>query len=142
MLDGPAEDYTLGDTRQAIVRHLREVEAATPKQLADSLSLNYNTAKVTVKRMSDDGQLDTDGRGNYFLPVQPVTPVTDVTHGQGYTGYGGFTPGESHDPLVPHLVLDKDEVTASCGHPVKVVNTTNGRCAVCIVDSLSARSAS
>ena len=30
--------------------------------------------------MADDGQLDTDGQANYFVPpLSPVTPVTSVT---------------------------------------------------------------
>lgn len=89
MLDGPPTDYTLGDTRQAILRHLRDVQSGTPKQVAAALGLNYNTVKVTCTRMVSDGQLDTDGHGTYL----PVTPVTAVTQDEmdGYTGYAGYT---------------------------------------------------
>lgn len=90
MLDGPAGDYALGDTRRAILRHLRTVEAATPKNLADALGLNYSTAKVTCKRMADDGQLDTDGQGHYFAPMQPVTAVSGVTEEDIGTGLHGY----------------------------------------------------
>ncbi len=78
MLDGPAVDYTLGDTRQRIVRHLREVGAGSPKQVADALGINYETAKKTCRRMADDDQLDTDGSGRYFPPLSPVPPVPAV----------------------------------------------------------------
>lgn len=78
LLDGPAQDYTLGDTRQLILRHLREHSGATPKQLAEGLEINYETAKKTCRRMADDGQLDTDGSGLYFPPVSPVPAVPDV----------------------------------------------------------------
>lgn len=79
MLDGPASDYSLGDTRRQILDHLRAVPGATPKQIADALSLNYETAKKTCKRMFDDDQLDTDGAGTYFLPPSiPVPPVPGV----------------------------------------------------------------
>jgi hypothetical protein len=78
ILDGPPSDYSLGDTRKAILDHLRVVTAGTPRQLADLLSLNYETAKKTCKRMFDDDQLDTDGRGTYFLPSMPVPHVPAV----------------------------------------------------------------
>jgi DNA-binding Lrp family transcriptional regulator len=78
MLDGPAADYSLGDTRQRILRYVREHAAATPKQVADALGINYETAKKTCRRMSDDGQLDTDGSGTYFPPPVPVPPVPAV----------------------------------------------------------------
>jgi hypothetical protein len=74
LLDGPASDYALGDTRAAILRHLREQGSATPSQLADALALNLNTVKSNCRRMVDDEQLDTDGRGHYFPLVQPATP--------------------------------------------------------------------
>ena len=33
-----------------------------------------------MRRMAEDGQLDTDGQGHYLVPpLSPVTPVTDVT---------------------------------------------------------------
>lgn len=106
-LSGQASDYSLGDTRRAILDHLREVGSATPKQVAEAVGIPHNTAKGTLKRMFDDGQIDTDGRGTY-LPLSPVTPVTAVTqdqqqsytptgdvtldHAQSYTGYRGYTP--------------------------------------------------
>jgi hypothetical protein len=96
MLDGAASDYALGDTRQAILRYLREVEAAAPKQIAEAIGAAHNTVKVTCHRMVKDEQLDTDGRGHFFAPVKPVTPVTAVTEdASGYTGYTGYTFEES-----------------------------------------------
>jgi AAA domain len=78
LLEGPALDHTLGDTRAAILRYLREHQAARPKQLADALGIEHNTAKQTCRRMVEDGQLDTDGNGLYF----PVTPVTLSPEGE------------------------------------------------------------
>lgn len=94
MLDGPAADYSLGDTRRAILDHLRTTSAGTPKQIAAALDLNYETAKKTCKRMFDDDQLDTDGSGLYFLPSLPVPPVPAVpdTQGDGDTGDMRDTP--------------------------------------------------
>lgn len=94
MLDGPASDYSLGDTRRAILDHLRTVPGATPRQIADALDLNYETVKKTCKRMFDDDQLDTDGAGTYFPPSLPVPPVPGVpeTAGTGDTRDTGDTP--------------------------------------------------
>ena len=91
MLDGPASDYALGDTRQAILQHLRGVESATPKQIAMALSLNYETVKKTCRRMADAGQLDTDGQGTYFPLVSGVPPVPGVPDepGDGTPGTRG-----------------------------------------------------
>jgi hypothetical protein len=84
MLDGPAADYTLGDTRRRILDYIREHESATPKQLAEALTISHATAKQTCWRMSKDGQLDTDGQGTY-LPISTVTPVTAVTDSDPHT---------------------------------------------------------
>lgn len=163
MLAGPAGDYALGDTRQRILRHLRSVGAATPKEITEALGLNHNTAKVNCKRMTDDGQIDTDGNGHYF-PVQPVTPVTDVIHDHddSHTGYRGYTPDRvaptasrsqgSEDSVSPDLRTlaepsrdaentqrsaedASNGVTQLCGHPSSVINTENRQCALCIVAS-------
>lgn len=119
MLDGEASDYTLSDTRQTILRYLRDVQSATPKQISEALGIDHAAAKQTCWRMSKDGQLDTDGHGLY-LPLSPVTPVTAVT-----------PPGDTGDTGDSH-----HEVTALCGHPVKVISTANGRCALCIAEGM------
>lgn len=83
MLDGPAGDYSLSDTRRAILEFLRTNDAATPKQIADALGIDHNTVKQRCWRMAKDGQLDqADGRY--------VTPVTAITDDQGYGGYTGY----------------------------------------------------
>lgn len=95
LLDGPPSDYALGDTRRAILDHLRTVAAGTPRAIADALSLNYETAKKTCKRMFDDDQLDTDGRGLYFLPASitvPHVPGVPENQGDGDSGDAGDTP--------------------------------------------------
>lgn len=83
ILDGPASDYSLGDTRRAILDHLRVVGAGTPRHIAESLSLNHETVKKTCKRMFDDDQLDTDGAGTYFTPSLPVPHVPAVPERDG-----------------------------------------------------------
>jgi AAA domain len=72
----PADEIMLGDTRVAILRWVRENEGHGPTAIAEGTGMPHNTVKVTVRRMADDGQLDTDGRGHYFAPVTNVTAVT------------------------------------------------------------------
>jgi hypothetical protein len=64
MLDGPASDYELGDTRRRILQLVRERGPLTPSQIADALDLNPNTAKVTTRRMVDD---------EHSTPTAPAT---------------------------------------------------------------------
>jgi RecA-family ATPase len=99
LLDGPAEDYELGDTRRDIVRLLRDNEALTPKQVAERLGVDdkgYERVKKTMRRMADDDQIDTDGAGHYFplslvphVPVVPLFSVPGDTRDTGDTLDGG-----------------------------------------------------
>ncbi len=73
--DIPADEVMLGDTRAAILAYVREHEGARPKEIADGTGLDYATVRQTARRMADDGQLETDGRGSY-LTVTAVTAVT------------------------------------------------------------------
>jgi hypothetical protein len=139
MLAGPASDYTLGDTRQAILRHLRTVEAATPKQIATALKMNYETVKKTCKRMADDGQLDTDGQGTYFTPLSPVPPVPPVPHASDLNDSGGSEENDGDRDTrdardSPHEGAD---VLSLCGHPRSATNTANGRCGLCILAAIT-----
>ena len=79
MLDGPAADYELGETRREILQLVRDVEGLTPSEIADKLGMNINTVKSNVRRMVDDDQLDTDGTGRYSAPLQPATSATGAT---------------------------------------------------------------
>lgn len=76
LLDGPASFYEMSDTRKAIVTALSHTEALGPKAIADLTGISHDAARQTLRRMIEAGQLDTDGNGNYFLPLSPVTPVT------------------------------------------------------------------
>jgi hypothetical protein len=86
--DTPADEIMLGDTRAAILRHVREHEGDRPKQIAEATGIDAATVRQTANRMAKDGQLDTDGHGRYF----PVTAVTAVT-----------LPGQSPDTGVTEL---------------------------------------
>lgn len=84
LLDGPAADHTLSDSRAAILRAVRDQPGVTPKTLAGALGVAAATVRQTCSRMAADGQLTTDGTGRYFAPHSGVTPdppsaVTPVT---------------------------------------------------------------
>ncbi len=80
MLDGPAEDHQLGETRATILRFLRTAPGSTPKVIADGVGLNYNNVRQTCTRMLADGQLAAEPGGRYRVPgVTAVTPVTGGT---------------------------------------------------------------
>jgi hypothetical protein len=66
LLDGPALDHLVGDTRAAILGRLRAAGPARPKQVAEALELDHELVKKTLQRMADDGQVDSDGAGTYF----------------------------------------------------------------------------
>ncbi len=114
LLDGPVEDYTLGDTRTRVLAYVRATGGATPKQVAESLGIDHATAKQTCYRMSRDGQLDTDGRGLY-LPLSPVTPVT-----LSPKIAAGDTPPEHLSPATPPLTWpgDTGDTGDSASRPV------------------------
>ena len=80
LLEGPASDYGLGDTRKAILDYLREMGAGTPKDIAEDLKLSRDLVRKTLNQMAKDGQIDTDGHGLY-MSLDGVTPVPAVTEG-------------------------------------------------------------
>jgi hypothetical protein len=67
LLDGPATDHTLGDTRAAILRHVREHPGARPKDIAEATGLDASLTRKTCARMADDAQLLRDANG-YVAP--------------------------------------------------------------------------
>lgn len=106
LLDGPAADYELGDTRRSILHLLRDGEARTPKAIALELSIPHETAKKAARRMAADGQLEVD-RGVYFTPMSPV-PDVPLSPSEGYG-----------DPLfpVPRVPLSPERDTGTPGTP-------------------------
>jgi AAA domain/Winged helix-turn-helix DNA-binding len=66
LLEGSVDQYTHADTRQKIVSYISENEGVTPKQIADATGLDHGLVKVTVRRMFEEGQLNTDDKGHYF----------------------------------------------------------------------------
>lgn len=96
LLETPAAEVTLTGTRSAILAYVRQHEGATPKQITHGAGLDYGLTKKTCKRMADDGQLDTDGHGAYFLPVAAVSDSSGVSGVSGVSGAGKSPFG--HDP--------------------------------------------
>ena len=110
LLDGPATEHAMHDTRAAILRHLREHPGTGPKAIATATGLAYEAVKKTCQRMSADGQLSADPAGRYSVgawslagtedvPAVPTVPAPilsweDTTNHEGQ----GSTPGV---PAVP-----------------------------------------
>ena len=87
MLDGPAEDHQIGETRAAILRWLRQAPGSTPKAIAEGAALPYDLIKKTCQRMLADGQLAADTGGRYRVPgVPPVPGVPEPALSSGNVG--------------------------------------------------------
>jgi hypothetical protein len=83
MLEGPADEHALPDTRAAILRYLREHPDTAPTGIADAIGINRETAKKTCQRMAADGQLHADAAGRYrppgTVPAVPGVPEPALT---------------------------------------------------------------
>jgi hypothetical protein len=79
LLDGPADEHTLGETRRAIAAYLRQHEPTKPKALAAALKLDHALVRQTCKRMAEDEQVGTDGKGAYYSlsPLSLVSQESD-----------------------------------------------------------------
>lgn len=116
LLEGPAEEYELGDTRRRILVHLRENGPATPKAIAEQLQIEHDAAKQACLRMAKDGQLGTDGSGVYsYLSPVSLPPANDgfsavspgVTLREGVTGQGD-TPSKQVSPQKVPISSESD----------------------------------
>ena len=65
LLDGPASDHTLHDTRATILRHLRENPGQGPTAIANATDIELQSAKQTCRRMANDGELHVTSGGKY-----------------------------------------------------------------------------
>lgn len=68
LLDGPATDHTIGDTRATILRHVRANPGSKPKDIAEATGIEIGLARKTCARMADDFQLRRDPSGAYHAP--------------------------------------------------------------------------
>jgi AAA domain/Winged helix-turn-helix DNA-binding len=69
LLEGPATDHTLNQTRAQILRHVREHPGAKPKQIAAATGLPPNLVRQTCARMANDVQLIRCS-GGYVVPEE------------------------------------------------------------------------
>lgn len=67
LLEGPAADHTLSETRATILRHVRAHPGAKPKQIAEQTGLPPDLVRQTCSRMANDTQL-TRQSGGYVVP--------------------------------------------------------------------------
>ncbi|MBA4861736.1 AAA family ATPase [Streptomyces sp. PSKA54] len=80
LLEGPATDHTIGDTRAAILRHVRENPGVRPRDIVAALpEVDADTVRRYCSRMVDAGQLGKDAAGRYFPSPVPgeVSQVSD-----------------------------------------------------------------
>ncbi|MDF5755432.1 AAA family ATPase [Spongiactinospora sp. TRM90649] len=101
LLDGPPEDHTLGETRAAIIRHVRKHPNSPPKAISEAIGIARDTVKKTCQRMAGDGQLCADAAGRYRLP------------GTAGTRSPGSVPGV---PAVPEPAPTCENPSVSGGH--------------------------
>ncbi|MGI5251889.1 AAA family ATPase [Actinacidiphila glaucinigra] len=73
LLDGPATDHLIGDTRATVLRYVRAHPGARPKELSEATGIDIGLARKTCARMVDDSQLTRDASGAYFAPGAPGT---------------------------------------------------------------------
>lgn len=79
LLDGPATDHTIGDTRAAILRHVRSHPGARPKDIATALpDIDADTIRRTCARMARAGQLTKDTKGRYYPDLE--AKHADLSH--------------------------------------------------------------
>ncbi|MCB5177804.1 AAA family ATPase [Streptomyces antimicrobicus] len=81
LLEGPASDHTIGDTRAAILRYVRAHPGARPKDIAEALpGTDADTVRRTCSRMAADGQLTKDASGRYYPDTETRTaPMRQVS---------------------------------------------------------------
>jgi hypothetical protein len=74
LLDGPAIDHLVHDTRAVILQHVRANPGARPKDIAAATGVDDALTRRTCARMADAGQLTNDGTGSYTAPAEVGQP--------------------------------------------------------------------
>ncbi|MFF0723625.1 AAA family ATPase [Streptomyces sp. NPDC004134] len=69
LLEGPAADHTLNQTRAVILRYVRDHPGAKPKQITQATGLAPDLVRQTCARMANDVQLIRQS-GGYVVPNQ------------------------------------------------------------------------
>lgn len=79
LLEEPVSALSQVGTRRKITEWLTANQSGTPMQIAEGTGLNHATIKQNVRRMVTDDQLDSDGEGTYFLPLERVSPLSPLS---------------------------------------------------------------
>ncbi|CAM00453.1 AAA domain-containing protein [Saccharopolyspora erythraea NRRL 2338] len=79
LLEGPATDHTLHDTRATILRHVRESPGDGPTAIARATGIELSSVKQACRRMAGDGQLNATSSGKYFPIDGDTDPTTEVS---------------------------------------------------------------
>ncbi len=98
LLDGPADQHTLSDTRAAILAWLRANGPAGPTAIAQGIGQSVEAVKKTCQRMLAAGQLTSDGARRYHAPGT------------------GVAEGVPSVPAVPNLPLTCENTQDQRGH--------------------------
>jgi hypothetical protein len=69
LLDGPAEEHLMRDTRALVSRYVRDYPGSKPAAIAEALSIPPASVRQTCKRMTDAGQLRAEPGGAYYPPT-------------------------------------------------------------------------
>lgn len=104
LLDGPAADYDLGDTRRRVRDLLRERGKMRAKEISVELGVEHDAARQIVRRMAGDGQLDTDGAGLYFVPTDPLSHLSHDLPPDPLTSENGHDPSDTPTLTSCHTV--------------------------------------
>lgn len=67
LLEGPAAEHTIGDSRATILRFVRDHPGVAPKQIAEGTGLSSDLVRQTCSRMAKDVQLIRKD-GGYMVP--------------------------------------------------------------------------
>jgi hypothetical protein len=69
LLDGPAADHTIGDTRATVLRYVRTHPGATPKAISEATGIESALVRKACSRMANDAQLIRKS-GGYVVSEQ------------------------------------------------------------------------
>jgi hypothetical protein len=106
VLDGPAADYQLRDTRAHVMRFLRANPGSRPKAIAEALRLDPAAVRQTCRRMAEDGQLRVTPSGQYHPADQAPGDSGDASDSAVPLPLSPLslrhpTTGDQHEPAPP-----------------------------------------
>jgi len=81
ILDGPAHEHQLDDTRALIAKYVRENPGVWPKDIADAHPrITPGTIRRTCARMAEDGQITKDATGRYHPIGGTASTTPELSH--------------------------------------------------------------